>query len=47
MVLGFAKSFVIFIFIAAAIGYGTHNWNNFWIVIGVFALFRFVWKLLT
>ena len=43
--LGFAKSFVIFI--AAAIGYGTHSWSNFFVVIGAFAAVRFVWKLLT
>ena len=45
--LGFAKSFVIFIFIAGAIGYGTHSWSNFFVVIAAFAAVRFVWKLLT
>ena len=45
--LGFAKSFVIFIFIAAVIGYGTHSWSNFFVVIAAFAAVRFVWKLLT
>jgi len=45
--LGFAKIFVIFIFIAAAIGYGTKSWINFLIVLGAFALVRFIWKLLT
>jgi hypothetical protein len=44
---GFSKLFVIFIFIAIAVGYGTKNWYNTWIVLGVFALGRIIWKLLT
>jgi len=44
---GFNKIFVIFIFIAIAIGYGTRSWSNFLIVLAVFGLMRFVWKLLT
>jgi hypothetical protein len=44
---GFSKLFVIFIFIAIAVGYGTENWYNAWIVLGVFALVRIIWKLLT
>lgn len=45
--LGFSKLFVIFIFIAAIIGYGTHSFNNFALVLGAFALVSFIWKLLT
>jgi len=45
--LGFAKSFVIFIFIAIAVGYGTHNWYNSLIILGAFAVVRMIWKLLT
>jgi len=44
---GFNKLFVIFIFIAIAIGYGTKSFSNFFITIAVFGLIRFVWKLLT
>jgi hypothetical protein len=44
---GFSKLFVIFIFIAALIGYGTRSWGNFFLVLGVFAVIRIVWKLLT
>jgi len=45
--LGFAKIFVIFIFIASAIGYGTRSWINFFVVLGAFALVRVIWKILT
>lgn len=44
---GFAKIFVVFIFIAAIIGYGTKSWINFFVVLGVYAAIRIVWKLLT
>jgi hypothetical protein len=45
--MGFAKSFVIFIFIAGIVGYGTKSWNNFWLLLGIFAVVRFIWKLTT
>jgi len=44
---GFAKIFVVFIFIAVAVGYGTKSWINFFVILGAFALVRFIWKLLT
>jgi len=44
---GFAKLFVIFIFIAGAIGYGTRSWENFFVVIGGYIVVRIIWKLLT
>jgi len=44
---GFNKLFVIFIFVAIAIGYGTRSYSNFFIVLAAFGLMRFVWKLLT
>jgi len=44
---GFSKIFVIVIFLAAAIGYGTKSWMNFFIILGAYALIRIIWKLLT
>jgi len=44
---GFAKIFVIFIFIAAAIGYGTRSWMNFVILLIAFAVVRIIWKIAT
>jgi len=45
--LGFSKLFVIFIFVAIVIGYGTKSWVNGLVLIGIFAIIRIVWKLLT
>jgi hypothetical protein len=47
MALGFAKIFVIFLFISIIIGIGTHSWVNFFSAMGIFILIRIVWKLLT
>ena len=47
MVFGFAKIFVIFLFIAIAVAVGTENYYNGVVIIGVFAVIRIIWKLLT
>lgn len=47
MAFGWSKNFVIFLFIAVGVGYGTHNWNNFFSILGFFIIIRIIWKLLT
>lgn len=44
---GFSKLFVIILFIAIAVGYGTQNWHNALVVIGVFAILKIIWNILT
>ena len=45
--LGFSKSFVIILFVAIAIGYATQNWHNSLVIIGVFAIIKIIWNILT
>ena len=47
MGLGFAKDFVIFLFIAVIIALATENWNNFVAVIGLYAVVKVTWRFLT
>jgi len=47
MVFGFAKIFVIFLFISVAVGIGTHSWENALSIIGAFIVIRVIWKLFT
>ena len=47
MVFGFAKSFVIFLFIAGVVAWGTHNIMNGLSILAVFIIIRIIWKLLT
>lgn len=45
--LGLNKGFVIALFLACVIGYGTKSWQNFFVIIGVYAIFRIAWNLFT
>ncbi len=45
--LGFSKAFVIYLFISIAVGYGSGNYNNTLILLGVFVIIRIIWKMLT
>lgn len=43
----FAKTFVIFLFIAAIIGYGSKSLANFFILLGMYAATVITWRILT
>ena len=45
--LGMNKFFVVCIFIAGVIGYGTKSWNNFFVIAAAVSIIRIIWKLLT
>lgn len=45
--IGFSKTFVVIFFIAIAVGYGTHNWHNSLVILGVFAILKIIWNILT
>ena len=47
MVFGFSKVFVIILFIALIIGWGSHNWINGIVIISIYVIIAIVWKLLT
>jgi len=47
MPLGFAKSFIIFLLLAIALGYGTNNWWNTLAFIGFYAVVVLIWRYLT
>jgi Ca2+/H+ antiporter len=45
--LGFSKIFVIVLFIAVIVGYGSENWVNGLMIVLVYAIIAIIWKLLT
>ena len=45
--LGLSRSFVIFILIGLVIGYGSGEWINFWVVVGVYAAVKIFWRFTT
>lgn len=45
--LGFSKGFAVILFVAFIIGYGSKNVKNALIFIGVFAVIKIVWNVLT
>jgi hypothetical protein len=47
MAFGFAKIFVIFLFISIIVGIGTHSLVNAISLMGAFIIIRIVWKVLT
>lgn len=44
---GFSKAFVIFLFLAIAVAYGTRNWYNGFVILAVFAIIKIIWNILT
>lgn len=47
MGLGFSKAFIIILFIAVAVGYGSKNWINALVIIGVFAILKIIYNVLS
>lgn len=45
--LGMSKTFVVILILAAIIGYGTHSWTNFLTIVGIFAVGKIIWNVLT
>jgi hypothetical protein len=45
--LGMSKTFVIVLIIASIIGYGTKDWNNFFIILLFYIIIKIIWNLLT
>jgi hypothetical protein len=45
--LGFSKDFVLFIVISILIGYATENWVNGAVFLGLYAIVKIIWKILT
>lgn len=43
----FSKSFVVFLFIAGVITYGSKSWANFFILLGLYAGITIIWRILT
>lgn len=45
--LGISKSFIIFLALSIALAIGTKNWKNGFVLMGIYAVIKFVWKFLT
>lgn len=45
--LGFSKPFVIVLAIASIIGFGTHNIQNFIVIMGMYIIIKVIWNILT
>ena len=45
--LGLSKGFVIALAIAGVVGYGTHSWNNFFVIMLIFIIVKIVYNFLT
>ncbi len=44
---GLSKTFVIFIFLSIALAVGTDNWKNGVVLLGIYAIIKVIWKLMT
>lgn len=47
MGLGLSKVFIIFLILSIALGYGTHNWVNGLVAMGIYGGVVIMWRLLT
>lgn len=47
MGLGFSKGFVIFLFLSIAIAIGTEDWKNGAVLMAIYIICSWVWKILT
>ena len=47
MVFGLSKDFCLFLFLSIALAIGSGNWKNGVALLGVYAIVKIVWKLLT
>lgn len=45
--LGFSKSFVVFIIIGLIVGYGSGDWVNCAVIIGAYAVIKMFWRFTT
>lgn len=45
--LGFAKGFILALFLAAIVGIGTQSWENVGVIIAAFIVIKIVWKILS
>jgi hypothetical protein len=45
--LGLSKSFIITFILAIIIGYGTHNIQNFFVIMVMYVIIRIIWNILT
>lgn len=44
---GLSKSFIIVLVIALLLGFADKNWKTTLLIIGIYALVKIVWKILT
>lgn len=44
---GFSKVFIIILFLAAVVGWGTHNLYNFIVIMGIYIIIKVIWNLLS
>ena len=47
MGLGLSKDFCLFLFLSIALAVGSSNWKNGAALMGVYAVIKVIWKLLT
>jgi hypothetical protein len=45
--LGMSKSFIIMLALASIIGWGTHNINNFLVIMGIYVIIRIIYNILS